>query len=144
MPPSCSLVPFVVKILEFFLSLRLCVRQFFVSNIARGARYKPFGPHTFCWCKTTDLEFRICCRSEAEASVPGVTGEGHKPAGRCKNLFAFNIVHSARWMVSIMSFVEWASACGLATRFWSWIEEEPRKAQKFEKRVLPHSPFHPL
>ena len=60
-------------------------------NIARKARYKPFGPHTFCWRKTTDSPLKVCCRSEAEASVPGATGEGRKPAGRCKNLFVIHI-----------------------------------------------------
>ena len=49
------------------------------SNIARMARYKPFGPHTFCWRKTTDYPHRVYCRSEAEAYVPGATGEGRKP-----------------------------------------------------------------
>jgi len=50
-----------------------------LPNIARIARYKPFGPHTFCSRKTTDSHLPICCRSEAEAYVPGATGEGRKP-----------------------------------------------------------------
>ncbi len=91
-------------------------------NIARAARYKPFGPHAFCWRKTTDLEFRICCRSEAEASVALRPGSGRKPAGRCKNLFVFHIAHKLRRMLLIKC---------LATR----IEEgEPRNTRKPRKK----------
>ena len=59
-------------------------------NIAHKVRYKPFGPHTFCWRKTTYLEFQICCRSEAEASVALRLSSGRKPAGRCKNLLCIS------------------------------------------------------
>ena len=57
-------------------------------NIARKARYKPFGPHTFCWRKTTDFPHPVCCRSEAEEYVPGAAGEGRKPV-RAMLVFPF-------------------------------------------------------
>ena len=34
--------------------------QFLVFNIARFARYKPFGPHTFGWRQTADYGFTLC------------------------------------------------------------------------------------
>ena len=80
--------------------------KWMIFNIARHARYKPCGPHTFGLRQTTDSQSIICCSERAE---------GRKPVGRCKNLFVFNIVQPFRfrWMVSIMSFVEWASPKGL-------------------------------
>ena len=49
--------------------------------------------------------------------MPGAAGEGRKPAGRCKNLFVFNIAQPFRfrWMVLIMSFIEWTSPTTMAS-----------------------------
>ena len=98
-----------------------------IFNIAQPFRfrYKPCGPHTFCWRKTADLEFRVCCRSEAEASVPGAAGEGRKPVRAMltnASLLAVSLDgldHELRRMVLIMSVVEWLRPDGLATRFGS-------------------------
>ena len=95
--PFVLSVPFVVKIPHLPLPSVLFVRSVVkiplpqasvfsvilvaktLSDIACKARYKPFGPHTFCSRKTTDSHLPICCRSEAEAYVPGATGDGRKP-----------------------------------------------------------------
>ena len=91
-----------------------------LSNIARIARYKPFGPHTFCWRKTTDYPHRVYCRSEAEAYVPGATGEGHKPVRAMLRNPSIPCISCASWLQSPSSPIQ--APNGTLTRPALWLK----------------------